>query len=73
MWNCRLKKMEAGQPLTCVSAVYGPVQIYAEQTLGIGAYGKVCRARCGQLPCAAKLLHDTLFYAGDPGVSSSIE
>jgi serine/threonine protein kinase len=37
------------------------VEIYHNEVLGIGAYGKVCKAKCGQLPCAAKLLHDTLF------------
>ena len=34
---------------------------FKDQTLGIGAYGKVCRARCDNLDCAAKLLHETLF------------
>ena len=37
------------------------VQLFKDQTLGIGAYGKVCRARCDNLDCAAKLLHETLF------------
>ena len=37
------------------------VQLYKDQTLGIGAYGKVCRAKCDNLECAAKLLHETLF------------
>ena len=46
---------------------YGSVEIYNNQVLGIGAYGKVCKAKCGQLPCAAKLLHDTLFQDNDPG------
>ena len=32
-----------------------------DQTLGIGSYGKVCRAKCDDLLCAAKLLHKTLF------------
>ena len=39
------------------------VQLFKDQTLGIGAYGKVCRARCDNLDCAAKLLHETLFDA----------
>ena len=42
------------------------MEIYIEKTLGIGSYGKVCRAKCGQLPCAAKLLHDTFFQYNDP-------
>ena len=46
---------------------YGPVEIYSEDVLGIGSYGKVCKAKCGQLPCAAKLLHDTLLQNNDPG------
>ena len=37
------------------------IQLFKDQTLGIGAYGKVCRARYGSLPCAAKLIHETLF------------
>ena len=41
--------------------------LYPEQTLGVGSYGKVCKALYGQLPCAAKLLHDTLFQYNDPG------
>ena len=49
------------------SLSYGSVEIYNNQVLGIGAYGKVCKAKCGQLPCAAKLLHDTLFQDNDPG------
>ena len=36
-----------------------------DDVLGVGAYGKVCRAQYGQLPCAAKLLHETLFQADD--------
>ena len=39
------------------------VQIFRDQTLGIGAFGKVCRAKCDSLDCAAKLLHETLFNA----------
>ena len=38
-----------------------------------GSYGKVCKAKCGQLPCAAKLLHDTMFSANDPGLQKYIK
>ena len=48
----------------------GRVSVEATEVLGVGAYGKVCRAMCGQLPCAAKLLHDTMFEHGDPAVDS---
>ena len=51
---------------------YGSVQIYDKEVLGIGAYGKVCKAKCGQLPCAVKLLHDTLFQDNDPGTRNLI-
>ena len=37
------------------------VQLLKDQTLGIGSYGKVCKARCDDLLCAAKLIHETLF------------
>ena len=52
---------------------YGKVKIDHDKTLiGIGSYGKVCQAKCGQLPCAAKLLHDTLFQDRDPGASNVV-
>ena len=37
------------------------VQLMKDQTLGIGSYGKVCKAKCDDLMCAAKLMHETLF------------
>ena len=46
---------------------YGAIEIDPDKVLGIGSYGKVCRAKYGQLPCAAKLLHETMFEGGDPG------
>ena len=36
------------------------VQIFKIQPLGIGSYGSVYRAKCDQLPCAAKLIHPVL-------------
>ena len=36
------------------------VQLFKDETLGIGSYGKVCRARYGNLSCAAKLIHEIL-------------
>ena len=51
---------------------YGSVQIYDKEVLGIGSYGKVCKAKCGRLPCAAKLLHDTLFQDNDPGTRNLV-
>ena len=46
--------------LAMASPSYGNVEIF-EKVLGIGSYGKVCKAKCGQLPCAAKLLHASSF------------
>ena len=51
---------------------FGSVQIYDKEVLGVGSYGKVCKAKCGQLPCAAKLLHDTLFQENDPGTRNLV-
>ena len=36
------------------------VQLSKAQSLGIGSYGVVCKARCDDLPCAAKIIHPTL-------------
>ena len=49
---------------------YGSVEINIDDTLGMGSYGKVCKGKCGQLPSAAKLLHDTMFLFDDPGIHS---
>lgn len=40
------------------------IEIYFDQTLGVGSYGQVCKAKCGQQPCAAKVLHQSLFQLG---------
>ena len=37
------------------------VRLLKDQTLGIGSYGKVCKAKCDDLLCAAKVIHETLF------------
>ena len=52
---------------------FGQVEVYKNDVLGVGSYGKVCKAKCGQLPCAAKLLHDTMIQPGDPGVHKYME
>ena len=36
------------------------IQLFKHQTLGVGAYGKVCKAKCDDLSCAAKIIHETL-------------
>ena len=52
---------------------YGDIEVYSEETFGAGSYGKVCKAKCGQLPCAAKLLYDTMFGTNDPGICKFVE
>ncbi len=49
------------------------ITIYHDKVLGVGSYGKVCKAKYGQLPCAAKLLHDTMYEGGDPGIFKFVE
>ena len=45
------------------------VQLFKNDTLGTGSYGAVCKAKCDQLLCAAKLLYPVLFQIAvpDPG------
>ena len=48
--------------MTCQYPVgFKTVQLFKDQVLGIGSYGKVCKAKCDGLLCAAKLIHETLF------------
>ena len=44
------------------------VLLLKDETIGIGSYGRVCKAKCDALICAAKILHPTLF---DPAVQVS--
>ena len=52
---------------------HGAVEINSKEALGVGSYGKVYKAKCGQLLCAAKILHDTMFGTNDPGASKFVE
>ena len=36
------------------------VQLLKDKQLGIGSYGKVCKAICDDVVCAAKIIHPTL-------------
>ena len=49
------------------------VELFKEDTLGTGSYGGVCKARCDGLPCAAKVMHPTLFDLRDPGTVSYLQ
>ena len=49
---------------------FNSIRLLKNKTLGIGSYGKVCKAKCDDLLCAAKLIHETLF---DPTAQQQIE
>ena len=51
------------------------VAIFKEEDsqLGVGSYGAVYKAKCDQLPCAAKILHPALFQTNDPGSRRILE
>ena len=52
---------------------YQIIQIIKMSSLGVGSYGAVYRALCDELPCAAKILHPTLFDTHDPGARKIME
>ena len=45
---------------------FGSVRLLQDAPLGTGAYGQVCKAMLGELPCAAKLLHPILVDPNRP-------
>ena len=47
--------------------MYKSFHIDKSQPLGHGSYGAVYKAKCDQLPCAAKVLHPTILDPADPG------
>ena len=51
---------------------YKRVQLYKNDRLGAGTFGVVCKARCDQLECAAKLLHPRYFDITELDASSSV-
>ena len=55
--------IQAQQHLFC----YQNFHIDKSQPLGHGSYGAVYKAKCDQLPCAAKILHPTILDQLDPG------
>ena len=56
----------AEQNKQCAPLGFKRVRLFKDQTLGIGSYGKVCKAQCDELPCAAKIIHETL--VADPSL-----
>ena len=60
----------AQQPQPQYDFHYQNVELIKSESLGIGSYGAVCKAMCDNLPCAAKILHPTLFQFTAPGTTS---
>ena len=52
---------------------YQIIRIIKTSSLGVGSYGAVYRALCDELPCAAKIVHPTLFETNDPGTRKMME
>ena len=52
---------------------YQSFHINKSQPLGHGSYGAVYKAKCDQLPCAAKVLHPTILDPRDPGAGKIME
>ena len=52
---------------------YRQLDIYKNQTLGKGSYGVVYKAKCDQLTCAAKILHDELIDKLNEGADKIIK
>ena len=52
---------------------YKDFYINKSQSLGNGSYGAVYKAKCDQLPCAVKILHQTIIDPADPGVSKIMQ
>ena len=50
----------AERPKDQVTFQFKNVQLLKDQSLGIGSYGAVCKAKCDDLLCAAKIIHPTL-------------
>ena len=46
------------------------IELYKSESLGSGSYGGVCKAKCDEVLCAAKIMHPTLFDMRDPGTAS---
>ena len=51
---------------------YRTIELHKTEVLGTGSYGSVCRAKCDDLPCAAKILHRVLLQSNDPGTINII-
>ena len=60
----------AQQPRPQYDIPYQKVKLIKTERLGMGSYGAVYKVMCNYLPCAAKILHPTLFQFTAPGKTS---
>ena len=63
----------AHQLVPCGHFCFHSAELYEDQQIGAGSYGVVCKAKCDELPCAAKVLRSVFFQDGDPGARWLIE
>lgn len=56
-----MAKLHHQQKIVVDKVSFKAITLFKKKTLGIGSYGKVCQAKCDDLLCAAKLMHETLF------------
>ena len=52
--------MQPGADPAMSATRFKRIQLYKKDVLGIGSYGSVCKAKCDDLKCAAKIIHLTL-------------
>ena len=64
--NSGVAAMSASSQQFC----YRKVTLFKTETLGTGSYGIVCKAKCDQLTCAAKIMHNALFKFSDPSTNT---
>ena len=53
-----MARQQQGRPRNEIG--FREIELLKEETLGVGSYGSVCKARCDHLLCAAKIIHPTL-------------
>ena len=49
---------------TTTNVGYKSIKLLKNEVLGEGSYGKVCKAKCDELTCAAKIIHEALVGGG---------
>ena len=72
-WSARRPMLGSSSMQSQQSFDYQDITIDKSKSLGQGSYGTVYQAKCDQLSCAAKVMHQALFSHKDPGASLSLE